>query len=399
MPEPTVGHDPAQAYVAWSPDLLGYDFGRGHPMAPVRLDLTMRLARELGVLDGVRVHDVAPAADALLETVHEPGYVAAVRRASADGVPDQARGLGTDDDPVFPGMHEASARIVAGSVDAATAVWRGEARHGVNLAGGMHHAMPGHASGFCVYNDAAVAIRRLLDLGARRVAYLDLDAHHGDGVERVFWDDDRVLTVSLHETGLALFPGTGHVTDTGGPGAPCTAVNVPLPPGTSGAGWLRAVRAVALPLVRAFAPDVVVSQHGCDAHGDDPLTHLAVSVDAQRAAALDVHDLAHEVADGRWLALGGGGYAVSTVVPRVWTHVLAIAAHAPVALDRAVPEAWRRHVEELGLPVPSSMGDDDDLTARPWSHGYDPADDVDRVVVAVRRHVFPHHDLDTLDDD
>lgn len=204
----------------WSPELLGYDFGPGHPMAPARLDLTMGLVRALGLLDDdadLRVVRPEPAPDDVLELVHEPAYVAAVRAASEHGTPDPARGLGTEDDPVFRGMHEAAARIVAGSYEAAGEIAAGRTRHAVNVAGGMHHAKAGAASGFCVYNDAAVAIRRLLDDGVERVAYVDLDAHHGDGVEEAFWGDPRVLTVSVHQSGATLFPGTGHPTDLGGP--------------------------------------------------------------------------------------------------------------------------------------------------------------------------------------
>src|SRR4029079_9133544 len=251
----------------------------------------------------------------------------AVHAASADGTADPAFGLGTSDDPVFPDMHEATARVVQGTVDSALAVWEGRALHAVNVSGGLHHAMPGAASGFCVYNDAAIGIRALLDAGAERVAYVDVDAHHGDGVQAVFWDEPRVLTVSVHETGQALFPGTGHARETGGPGAPGAAVNVPLPSGTGDAGWLRAIDAVVAAVVRAFAPDVLVSQHGCDTHTMDPLTHLRMSVDGQRAAATLLHDLAHEVAGGRWVALGGGGYAVLDVVPRSWAHLLGVATH------------------------------------------------------------------------
>ena len=388
--------------MVWSPALLEYDFGPHHPMAPLRLDLTFRLARELGVLDlpGVDVVGADPASDEVLETAHDAGYVAAVRRASETGEPDLERGLGTDDDPVFPGMHEAAARLVTGSVESALEVWRGEARHAVNLAGGMHHAMPDRASGFCVYNDAVAAIRALLADGAHRVAYVDLDAHHGDGVEHAFWDDPRVLTVSVHESGHTLFPGTGHATDVGGPHARGTVVNVGLPAGTADAGWLRAVGSVALPLLRAFTPEVVVSQHGCDAHGLDPLTNLAVSVDAQRAAMAAVHDAAHDVADGRWIALGGGGYAIAQVVPRIWTHLLALAAHAPVDVETQTPIAWREQVAaELGFPAPTVMGDGGQgALPRAWSEGFDPAEPVDRVVLAARRAVFDWHGLDAVYD-
>ena len=210
-------------------------------------------------------------------------------------------------------------------------MWTGQVDHAANIAGGLHHAMPDRASGFCVYNDVAVAIRWLLDNGAEKVAYVDVDVHHGDGVEQIFYDDPRVLTISLHETGQMLFPGTGFPADSGGPEAQGSAVNVALPPGTSDAGWLRAFHAVVPPLVREFAPDVLVTQQGCDSHRDDPLAHLALSVDGQRASYLALHDLAHEAAGGRWVAFGGGGYAVVDVVPRAWTHLLSVVAGRPLS--------------------------------------------------------------------
>ncbi|WP_066582263.1 acetoin utilization protein AcuC [Cellulomonas timonensis] len=388
----------ADVQVVWSPALLDYDFGDGHPMAPLRLDLTMRLADALGLLDGpgVRVVGAEPVSDAVLETVHDAAYVAAVRAASGpEGIADATRGLGTADDPVFAGMHEAAARVVGGSVDVALAVWRGEAEHGVNLTGGMHHAMPGGASGFCVYNDAAVAIRALLAAGAERVAYVDVDAHHGDGVQHVFWDDPRVLTVSVHESGHTLFPGSGHPRETGGPAAEGSAVNVALPARTGDAGWLRAIDAVLPPVLRVFKPQVVVSQHGCDAHVEDPITNLDVSIDAERRAAEWVHALAHEVADGRWVALGGGGYAVVDVVPRAWSHVIAEAVHRPVDPGLRLPEAWHEEViARYGRRGPARMTDGADAQFRPWSAGYDPADDVDRAVRATRAAVFPLLGLD-----
>jgi len=387
--------------VVWSPALLGYSFGPGHPMSPLRLDLTIQLARALGLLarPGVHLVDAEPAVVEDLLTVHDAEYLTAVRAASLEGRLDPARGLGTEDDPVFAGMHDAAARIVTGSLAGARAVWSGQVGHAVNIAGGMHHAMPGAAAGFCIYNDAAIAIRRLLADGAERVAYVDVDAHHGDGVEHVFWDDPRVLTISVHESGRTLFPGTGHATDVGGRGAEGTVVNVALPAGTGDRGWLRAVDAVVEPVVRAFAPDVVVSQHGCDAHRHDPLAHLRVSVDAQRYVAERVHALAHEVAGGRWLALGGGGYNLFDVVPRVWTHLIAVAAHADVDPATRIPESWRETVDTLsGAPAPETMGDGADLDFRPWSAGFDPGDDLDRAVRATRHAVFPHHGLDPLYD-
>ncbi|NLF03505.1 MAG: acetoin utilization protein AcuC, partial [Actinomycetales bacterium] len=255
--------------------------------------------------------------------------------------------------------------------------------------------------GFCVYNDAAVAIRGLLDAGAQRVAYVDVDAHHGDGVEAVFWDDPRVLTVSVHESGRTLFPGTGFPQDCGGPGAEGTAVNVALPAGTTTAGWARAIEAVVPAVVRSFAPDVLVTQHGCDAHVLDPLTNLRVSVDGFRWAAGLLHGLAHEVTGGRWLALGGGGYAVVDVVPRAWAILVAEAAHADLDPATPLPAAWLEHAARYphahALPVggePTSLTDGETVTVRGWAAGYDPADDVDRAVRATRRAVFPHLGLD-----
>ena len=384
--------------VVWDESFARYDFGPSHPMSPLRLELTARLADSLSLFDrpGVHVAGADAAPDDLLRTVHDGDYVAAVREVSQDPRRvDLARGLGTDDDPAFAGMHEASARVVAGTTEAAAQVWAGDVRHAVNFCGGLHHAMPDRASGFCVYNDVAVAIRHLLDAGARKVAYVDVDVHHGDGTQTVFWDDPRVLTVSVHETGRMLFPGTGFADEIGGPAAEGEAVNLALPPGTGDAGWLRALHSVVPPLVRAFEPDVLVTQHGCDTHFLDPLAHLAVSLDAQRAATEALHQLSHEVCDGRWVATGGGGYEIVDVVPRAWTHLVAIAAHAPIPPSTLVPEDWLAHVQSrLGRQGPRRMTDGRDVWWRSWEAGYDPEDPVDRAVMATRKAVFPLHGLD-----
>lgn len=386
---------PERPVLAWSPGLVAYDFGAGHPMNPVRLRLTVALLDRLGLLDPDVVEVVAaePADDALLGLVHTPGLLAAVR-AAGRGEPDPVRGLGTPDDPVFPGMHEAAAGVVGATVAAARAVWEGAPRRAVSLAGGLHHAMPDQASGFCVYNDVAVAIRWLLEAGARRVAYVDVDAHHGDGVEHVFWDDPRVLTVSIHQVGTTLFPGTGFPADVGGPAARGSAANVALAPGTGDAGWLRALDAVAVPLVEEFAPDVLVTQHGCDAHRLDPLTDLAVTVDGMRAAALVLAGLADRHAGGRWLATGGGGYAVAQVVPRAWAHLVAVVEGRPLDPQTPTPEPWREEVAALALAAPSSMTDGADAAFRPWTAGYDPHSALDRTILATRSATFPWHGLD-----
>ncbi|GAA2839076.1 acetoin utilization protein AcuC [Kitasatospora paracochleata] len=382
----------------WDEAETGYDFGPGHPMDPTRLALTMRLIESLGVSasPGVTVRSAPAAGDSTLRLVHTAEYVEAVKRVAADpDRPDPAHGLGTDDNWAFPGLHTASALIAGQSVAAAEAVWRGEARHAVNFAGGLHHAMPGQASGFCVYNDPALAIARLLELGAERVAYVDVDVHHGDGVQQVFWNDPRVLTVSLHESPATLFPQTGWATETGGPDAPGTAANLPLPAGTGDAGWLRAFHAVVPELLAAFRPQVLVSQHGADTHVEDPLAHLAVSLDAQRVVAEAMHRLAHEHCEGRWVATGGGGYAVVDVVPRAWTHLVATAAGRPVDPETETPADWRAEVfRRTRQSAPLRMTDG---VVPDWKDfhdgGYDPGDRLDQAILATRRAVLPHHGL------
>lgn len=377
----------------WDEAVTKYDFGDGHPMDPVRLALTMELVRAYQLDRAVGVVSARPAGDSTLRLVHREDYVAAVRAASArPGDADRAYGLGTVDDPAFAGMHEAAALIAGQSVGAAEAVWRGDAEHAVNFAGGLHHAMPGSAAGFCVYNDASLAIARLLELGAERVAYIDVDVHHGDGVQASFWDDPRVLTVSLHEHPRTLFPHTGWPEETGGEGpADGGAVNVALPAGTGDEGWLRAFHAVVPELLADFRPQVLVTQHGADTHFEDPLAHLAVSLDAQRAVQEACHSLAHEYAeDGRWIALGGGGYAVVDVVPRSWTHLVGIAAHRPIDPESMTPQEWRDEVyARTRQPGPRRMTDGRTPVWREWGQGYDPADRLDQAVLATRRAAFP----------
>jgi acetoin utilization protein AcuC len=384
--------------VVWDDALAGYDFGPAHPLAPVRVELTMALAREFGVLDlpNVTVAGTEPASDEALALVHQPEYVEAVRRAGTPPLrADIHHGLGTLDDPIFEGMHEASALVAGASLAAAQAVWTMNAQHAVNIAGGLHHAMPDTAAGFCVYNDPAIAIAWLLQQGAQRIAYVDIDVHHGDGVQAVFYDDPRVLTISLHESGRYLFPGTGFPDESGAEG---TSVNVALPPGTRDAEWLRAFHAVVPPLLRAFSPEILVTQHGCDSHVLDPLAHLALTVDGQRASYVALHTLAHEVTDGRWLAFGGGGYELVRVVPRIWTHLLAEIAGAPINAETATPEEWRATATaRTGEVAPLQMTDGADASFTSFDpQASDSGSAVDAAIVETRAAVFAQHGLDPL---
>ncbi len=381
--------------VVWDEALRAYDFGPGHPLAPIRVQLAMRLARDFGLLELPTVEVLAPVVPATLEqiaAVHELEYIAAVQRASVDPRDiDPVRGLGTPDDPAFAGMHDASALVAGATLMAAQAVHSGRAQHAVNIAGGLHHAMPGAASGFCIYNDIGVAIAWLLEQGVERIAYIDVDVHHGDGVQEMFYDDPRVLTISLHESPLTLFPGTGFAEEIGGPGALGSAVNVALPAGTGDQGWLRAFHAVVPQILEAFDPQFIVSQHGCDTHIDDPLAHLALTVDGQRMSYEAIHRWAHRYASGRWIAVGGGGYEWVDVVPRAWTHLMAEVAGSPIDPQSPTPEAFRSHVlASLGRPAPARMTDGSTPWPKPFDQGFDPVDPVDAAVLATRTAVFPH---------
>jgi acetoin utilization protein AcuC len=314
-------------------------------------------------------------------------------------------GLGSSDNPVFDRMHEAAALVTGATIEAADAVWSGRSSHAVALAGGLHHAMRSSASGFCVYNDPAVAIAWLLGHGAERVAYVDVDVHHGDGVQAAFYDDPRVLTVSMHQSGRTLFPGTGFADEVGTGDAEGTSVNVALPPGTDDSGWLRAFSGVVPVVLRAFRPQVLVTQHGCDTHALDPLADLRLSVDGQRASYQALHELAHELCGGAWVACGGGGYALASVVPRAWTHLLSIAAHAPIDVTTPLPESWRetapgRVAAATASPasvarLPTTFGDGVFVRYHPWDAGDgDPDDPLDRAVAATRREVLPLLGLD-----
>jgi acetoin utilization protein AcuC len=282
-------------------------------------------------------------------------------------------------------MHEASARVAGASLVAAEAVQSGRAEHAFNPAGGLHHAMPERASGFCVYDDPAIAIAWLLANGAERVAYVDVDVHHGDGPQAIFFREPRVLTISLHQTGLTLFPGTGFIPEVGAGEATGTKVNVPLPPYTGDQGWLRAFEEVVPPLVEAWKPTVLVTQLGCDTHHTDPLAMMGLTTNAYAKTAITLHDLAHRAAGGRWVATGGGGYQWARVVPRAWTIYFARMCGAEI--PDQIPESWIEMAErEAGHAVPVTLSEPPASTR---------GDDrlVEGVIEEVQKTIFPYHGL------
>jgi len=342
-----------------APEARIYDHGPQHPLRPERVLLTWDLIRAYGLdaRPNVETLGVDPADDATIERVHTPAFVDATRRAGHGEAGDWARyGYGPGDNPIFDRMHEAGALVAGASVAAADAVWSGGFDHAFNAAGGLHHAMPARASGFCVYDDPAVAIAWLLDHGCERVAYVDVDVHHGDGVQAIFWNEPRVLTISIHQFGSWFFPGTGDLSQRGGPDAPGSAINVPLPAMTGDDAWLEAFRAVVPAAVTAFGPDVLVTQLGCDTHASDPLAQLLLTTRVYREVAAELHRLAHAAARGRWVATGGGGYQWARVVPRAWT--IAFAEMCGANVPDELPGSWIEEAElRLRAEVPATLSE------------------------------------------
>lgn len=415
------GPGAADAAVIWSDGYLSYRWAHTHPMNPVRLALTVSLARSLGVLDDVDPIAPLDIDDSSLRVVHTAEYIDAVRAvgsgtaALSGPLLERLFGLGDADNPIFDGMHEAARLLVGGTLAAAQAIASGSVRRAVNIGGGMHHAMPARAAGFCVYNDCSVAIKWLLANGFDRIAYVDIDAHHGDGVQLEFIDDPRVLTVSLHQHPATLWPGTGWSTEVGDGAAAGTAVNLPLLPGVSDRLWLRSFHSVVPSVLEAFRPQILISQCGADSHRADPLTDLALTVDGQRAAIYAMRDLADRYCDGRWLTVGGGGYGVINVVPRIWTHLIAATLGRTVDPTTEIGAEWLAGARDIATGVHSdysrepetSMTDGGDVDYVAWDGdtGQPPPDgiaekaqrQVDRSILATRRAVLPLHGLDPED--
>jgi len=322
-----------------------------HPLKPKRLIAVYDTLRELGAFDGPGAKVLAPRAATIdeIERIHSPEYVEAVKRASASPNRNDYSQWGMDryrDTPPFKGMHEVSLLTTGGSLVAMDESLSGEMRVAVNFSGGLHHAMRERASGFCIYNDPAIVCAMLADRGMK-VAYVDIDAHHGDGVQHAFYDSDQVLTISLHETGAALFPGTGFADERGIGSGAGYSINVALPPYTDDAPYIRAFDAVVPPLVDRFRPDVLVTQQGIDPHFTDPLTHLQLSTHAREHVVRWFADSPYA-----WVAMGGGGYALDAV-RRTWAmeYLIMLGAEIPVDLHDADPPTWsgeeRRQIDEL----------------------------------------------------
>jgi acetoin utilization protein AcuC len=352
--EPSSRTRSCPARLVWDERYMQYDFGPQHPLRPERFRFGLDLLKEARLWEPEH-ETLQPQAPnrADLELVHSSDYVELVERLDAgeDVEPSLLgrHGLGPGDNPSFPHIHQSSALVASGSLWAARGVMAGEYLHAFNPAGGLHHAMRDRASGFCIYNDVAVAIAALLKEHGARVLYLDFDAHHGDGVQALFYDEPQVLTFSIHESGRYLFPGTGEVEELGEGAGRGYSVNAPMEPFTQDDSWLAAVNALVPELAEGFQPDVIVSQHGCDGHAWDPLTHLGITTRAIGEQARLVHELAHRYCGGRWIGSGGGGYDFRRVVPRMYALVFSQMANRP--LPPELPGAWRERWASSGRDV------------------------------------------------
>jgi acetoin utilization protein AcuC len=365
----------------YSDDFVKFDYGPDHPLKIFRLKLTRDLIHSFGLLSPERTKIVVPksATEEDLLLFHHVDYIEMLKAVNAGrSMPGAAYfGLGPGDNPVFKGLFDWSRLVAGASLQAALMVERGDADIAFNIAGGLHHARAARASGFCYVNDPVIAITALLRKG-RRVAYVDIDAHHADGVQEAFYSTNRVLTISLHETGRTLFPGTGFEEEIGEGDGRGFSLNVPLPPYSDDELFLFAFDRIVPEAVGAFRPDVVVSQLGVDSFRSDPLTHLNYTTNGFCEAVKKIKSLS-----AKWVALGGGGYDVANVA-RAWALAWGIMNDADLADE--LPEDFLLH-QRRPRNFPAKMRDEP--YAVTGSEKERMREEVERVVVRLREKAFP----------
>lgn len=348
----------------FSEEQLKYKFNQDHPFNQFRLKLTLDLLQKMNAISDKDIILPRQASDDELQLVHDPNYVTAVRKAGKGelaGDMAESHGLGTEDTPIFPGMHEASSLLVGGTLTAVDYVMEGKAKHALNLGGGLHHGFKGKASGFCIYNDSSVAIKYIQQKYQARVLYIDTDAHHGDGVQWAFYDDPNVCTFSIHETGRYLFPGTGNVNERGQGKGYGFSFNIPVDAFTEDDSWLDAYTTSVREIADFFKPDIILTQNGADAHYLDPLTHLSSTMKIYREIPRLAHEIAHQYCDGKWIAVGGGGYDIWRVVPRAWSLIwLEMTGNKQCYGD--LPKEWiDEWQKEAPVTLPTSWDDPENL--------------------------------------
>jgi len=348
----------------YSEDLLKYKFNSHHPFNQIRLKMTLDLLKKAHAISDQDIIPPRPATDEELLLIHDPNYIEAVRLAGNGQLREETAenyGLGTEDTPIFANMHEASTLLVGGTLTAVDQVMSGKANHALHLGGGLHHGFRGKASGFCIYNDSSVAIKYLLEKYNVRVLYVDTDAHHGDGVQWSFYDEPNVCTLSIHETGRYLFPGTGNVNERGQGKGYGYSFNVPVDAFTEDDSWLEAYSKAIMDVADFFKPDVIITQNGADSHYYDPLTHLSATMKIYREIPKLAHKIAHKYCNGKWIAVGGGGYDIWRVVPRAWALIWMEMTENSNCYG-SLPEDWVQYWQaNSNVPLPREWDDPENI--------------------------------------
>ena len=373
----------------YSDALLQYEFKKDHPLKPDRLNMTYHLSKHLGLLDKVKEIEPTLASRQELELFHSPEFIDAVEDSGTNNNIHPQYGLGTGDNPIFPLIHDTGARYVGATLDAMRAIMDG-ASNAFCISGGLHHAHKNAASGFCIYNDVAVAIKMLHQKKKYRVLYFDFDAHHGDGVQNAFYKSKDVMTISVHQSGKTLFPGTGFIYETGAAEGVGYSVNVPLHPGAGTPELIRVFDEVVVPLFESFKPDLLVTQMGVDGHYLDPLAHLTYTSHGYETIIRKLRDMSSDICKLGWLAVGGGGYHPVNVA-RLWTLFLA------VMLDDDVPNEMPSEFKEACIQfgyhdIPEFMRDEDEVVQM-YVPREEVALDLERSIRRVNELVFPYHGL------
>ncbi|MBM7572844.1 acetoin utilization protein AcuC [Aquibacillus albus] len=349
-----------QAVFIYSDQFTKYTFHSDHPFNQVRVRMTKELLEATGKLHSSHLVEPRIATDAEIELVHDKQYIEAVKKASIGLLAEDEGlefGLGTEDTPIFQDMHRASSLLVGATLTAVDHVLTGNIQHALNLGGGLHHGFRDKASGFCIYNDGAIAIKYIRKKYNLRVLYVDTDAHHGDGVQSVFYDDPNVCTLSIHETGRYLFPGTGNSNERGIKEGYGYSFNVPIDAFTEDESFLHVYEIAFKEVIEYFQPDIIITQNGVDAHSYDPLTHLNTTMNVFEKIPLLAHKLAHQYCKGKWIALGGGGYDIWRVVPRAWGQLWAVMTGSTPFKDQ-LPKSWLTKWQKVApIQIPHSWQD------------------------------------------
>ncbi|WP_281975870.1 acetoin utilization protein AcuC [Halobacillus litoralis] len=326
----------------YSNDFTNYRFRDDHPFNQMRVVMTKELLDASGFLELQHMIKPRLATEDELALAHSKPYIQAVKKAGMGMLSEEEGmeyGIGTEDTPMFKGMHEASQLLVGSTLSAIDAVLEGKVQHALNLGGGLHHGFERKASGFCIYNDGAVGIKYIREKYDYKVLYVDTDAHHGDGVQWAFYDDPNVCTFSIHETGRYLFPGTGNVNERGLKEGYGYSFNLPIDAFTEDESFLHVYESAFREIVEFFKPDVIITQNGADAHFLDPLTHLCSTMKIYEQIPRIAHELSHQYCDGKWIALGGGGYDIWRVVPRAWSQIWKVMVDQ-TPFEGDLPEKW-----------------------------------------------------------